>query len=184
MCDLRAPAVAFLRKAAPILQNRCGSYSPGVCPTAVAARGSCPAGAPALASSAFAGGRSMSSWQVLVVDDDEEMVAAIRIALEAEGMRVRSARNGVQALALLDASRPDVVLVDLVMPVAGGWDFVNRLRSSREINDVPVVMMSAMRSLPQEAERLGVGRWLQKPFDVDALLGAVRGATPPLATGT
>lgn len=118
----------------------------------------------------------MGARRVLVVDDDEEMVASIRIALEREGIEVRSARNAVQALALVQSSRPDVVLVDLMMPVAGGWDFIQRLRHADGMNDLPVVMISALQTVAQEASRLGVTRWLQKPFELQALVGAVQEA--------
>lgn len=115
----------------------------------------------------------MGARRVLVVDDDDEMVASIRMALEGVGLEVRTARNAVQALALVQSSRPDVVLVDLIMPVAGGWDFIQRLRHSDGMNDLPVVMISAMQTVAQEATRLGVTRWLQKPFELQALVGTV-----------
>ena len=125
----------------------------------------------------------MGARRVLVVDDDEEMVASIRMALEREGIEVRSARNAVQALALVQANRPDVVLVDLMMPVAGGWDFIQRLRHADGTNQLPVVLISALQTVAQEAKRLGVERWLQKPFELAALVGAVHAAAAgePLA---
>jgi len=118
----------------------------------------------------------MGVRSVLVVDDDEELVVSIRAALERDGIDVRSARNAVQALALVQSSRPDVVLVDLMMPVAGGWDFIQRLRSGAGPSDLPIVLISAMHTLADEAKRLGVTRFLQKPFSLDALVGAVRDA--------
>jgi CheY-like chemotaxis protein len=89
---------------------------------------------------------------------------------------VRTARNAVEALALVEARRPDVILLDLLMPVLGGWDLVHRLRAAEESAGVPLVMISALRTVGAEAARLGVTRWLQKPFRLEQLVGTVREA--------
>lgn len=121
----------------------------------------------------------MGARQVLVVDDDAEVLRAISAALEGEGLVVRVARNAVQALALADVRVPDLVLLDLMMPVAGGWDLVRRLREEPRSRRVPTVLMSAHPALDSEAERLGVDRWLRKPFALDQLLAAVRTLLEP-----
>jgi CheY-like chemotaxis protein len=117
----------------------------------------------------------MGGRQVLVVDDDEDVLRALRVALEREGHRVRVARNAVQALALADARAPDLVLLDLVMPVAGGWDLVRRLRSDPRRPRPSLILVSAHPGLADEAARLGVDTWLRKPFRIDELLEAIRG---------
>lgn len=120
----------------------------------------------------------MDRRQVLVVDDDEDVVGAITVALERDGLGVRVARNAVQALALADVCLPDLVVLDLVMPVSGGWDLVRRFREEPRCRRVPLILMSAHPALDEEAARLGVDHWLRKPFQLDQLLAEVRSRVP------
>jgi CheY-like chemotaxis protein len=107
---------------------------------------------------------------VLVVDDDDEIRDAICGILEAEGFTTMSADNGVSALKSMDRGRrPCVVLLDLMMPIMDGWDFMREVSTKKDLDDLPVVVVSAY------SERLpGAKRILKKPLDVKQLLGAVR----------
>ena len=122
----------------------------------------------------------MGGRHVLVVDDDADLLRAVAAALEREGLAVRVARNAVQALALADVSPPDLVVLDLVMPVSGGWDLVRRLREEPRGRRARTLLISAHPAVDEEAARLGVDRWLRKPFALGELLDAVR---PLLGTG-
>jgi len=106
---------------------------------------------------------------VLVVDDDD----AIRTAV-------------AEALVLVRQQQPSAVVLDLMMPVMDGWQFLERCRADALCQDTPVVVISAYRNLPAEAGRLGVKGCITKPFDLDVLLGAVervmeRGDAPGVA---
>ncbi len=116
----------------------------------------------------------MGGGKVLVVDDDEDVLRTVGLALERDGLDVRVARNAVQALALFDVSTPDLVLLDLVMPVSGGWELVSRLRGDPRSRRVPVVLLSAHPGLESEARRLGIARWLRKPCPLDRLLATIQ----------
>lgn len=108
---------------------------------------------------------------MLVVDDDDEIREAICGVLEAEGYTTMSASNGDVALRALDKGRrPCVVLLDLMMPIMNGWDFMREVASKKDLDDLPVVVVSAysVQATP------GAKRVLKKPLDVKQLVAAVR----------
>ena len=110
---------------------------------------------------------------MLVVDDDDAIRTAVAEALEMEGYAVSAASNGAEALALVRQQQPSAVVLDLMMPVMDGWQFLEHCRADALCQDTPVVVISAYRNLPAEAGRLGVKGCITKPFDLDVLLGAV-----------
>jgi CheY-like chemotaxis protein len=112
---------------------------------------------------------------VLVVDDDPDILDAICDILDAEGYRVSRARHGREALEQVDNELPDVILLDLMMPVMDGVAFSQALRQ-RPDGDVPIVVISADGN-PQRATAVGAVGYLAKPFDIDALLAQVAGIT-------
>jgi CheY-like chemotaxis protein len=109
------------------------------------------------------------SASVLLVEDDRDIREAVSAVLEAEGYTVLLAGNGEEALAILERGQPCVVLLDLMMPVMNGWDFMEEVRKSRRLDDLPVVVVSAY----SERKAEGVRRVLKKPLDVNQLLAAV-----------
>jgi CheY-like chemotaxis protein len=119
--------------------------------------------------------------QVLVVEDDEAIRALVSDVLRDDGYDVLEASNGIEALAHLRNGRPDLIILDLMMPVMDGWAFVEECRQRRYCEDVPILVTSASHDLPRTAERLrsfGVRTCLAKPFDVDGLLALVERYAP------
>lgn len=109
---------------------------------------------------------------VLVVDDEPTIVALVESILTERGYRVRTALNGQEALEAVDRQRPDLVLIDMHMPIADGEGFAMELRARRI--DVPVVLMTAGPSAEHWARKLKVHGALAKPFRVAELLAAVQ----------
>jgi CheY-like chemotaxis protein len=108
---------------------------------------------------------------VLVVDDDREIRDAICGVLEAEGDTTMCAENGEVALKSMDAGRrPCVVLLDLMMPVMNGWDFIRAIEGKVDYDDLPVLVVSAYSEVSTPTAK----RILKKPLDVKQLLAAVR----------
>ena len=108
---------------------------------------------------------------VLVVDDDRDILTLIRMVLEEEGYRVITAENGEQALGRTAEQQPDLILLDLTMPVLNGWQTRERLAETWP--QIPVVFMTAGFRAKAEAEAYRVAGYLAKPFDVDDLLRTV-----------
>jgi two-component system chemotaxis response regulator CheY len=113
---------------------------------------------------------------VLVVDDDPDILQTLGLCLSSEGYRVLMAANGKEALEILDREHPSVILLDLMMPVMDGWQFVQELEH-RGRRDVPLLILSADRSVQGHAQQLRANGHLAKPFDLDELLGKVQQLT-------
>ena len=111
---------------------------------------------------------------VLVVDDDPDILDAICDILEGEGYRVARARHGLEALLRVEAERPALILLDLMMPVMDGVAFSHELRLRPAVRDVPIVVISADGNR-QRAASVGATGYLAKPFDIDSLLAHVSG---------
>jgi DNA-binding response OmpR family regulator len=120
---------------------------------------------------------SGSSPLLLVVDDDLDIVQTLGLCLKAEGYRVALARNGLEALELALAERPDAVLLDLMMPVMDGWQFAQELRA-RKLS-LPLLILSADHAVERHAGALSAAAHLSKPFDLDELLSKVRALVGP-----
>jgi two-component system chemotaxis response regulator CheY len=112
---------------------------------------------------------------VLVVEDDQELREAVGSILQEEGCSVRAASNGAEALTLLRGeARPCVILLDLMMPVMNGWQFLEKRKSDAQLEEIPVVVMSAYLDMPGfAAPHLPVQATLKKPLDLDRLLDSV-----------
>jgi len=112
---------------------------------------------------------------VLVVDDDPDILDALSEILEVEGYEVQRARNGREALQRLERGLPDLVLLDLMMPVMDGWEFARSLSPAAR---PPIIVLSADRNVSSRAREIGAVEWLAKPFELSELLAAVRRVVP------
>lgn len=105
---------------------------------------------------------------VLVMDDDQDVVDMIRMGLEADGMTVVSAADGVEGIELLRRQPVDVVVLDIMMPRVDGWMALMDMRNNPATADVPVIMLSAKN---QDLARIlafkqGAQQYLTKPFNI------------------
>ena len=114
---------------------------------------------------------------ILLVDDEFGIVETLKELLEGEGFRVVCASNGKDALARVASDRPDLAVVDVMMPVMNGIEMLRALRASREYGSVPVLLMSAVpKSVATKGtETIPSDGWgfIRKPFDFDDLLDAI-----------
>lgn len=108
--------------------------------------------------------------RILVIDDEPTISETLRDILTGEGYEVDTAANGAEGLARIHEARPDLVLLDVMMPVLDGFGVLERLAQQSQSRP-PVVLMSA-GSVPAEWKRR-VNRFLPKPFDLESLLAAV-----------
>lgn len=112
--------------------------------------------------------------RILLVDDDAEIIEALRYALEAKGHRVLIARDGNQGLAMAEREDPDLVILDMMMPKRSGFLVLERLRRTRPV-PMRVIMITANEGSRHKAyaEMLGVDDYIRKPFAMDRLLDSV-----------
>jgi len=111
---------------------------------------------------------------ILIVEDDADIRELMKIFLEADGHRVNLAADGLGAFEELNAGpRPELILLDLMMPRMDGEQFLKRLRGSR-FADVPVIIMSGHSAAEKKAVELKAAYCLMKPVEVDQLLKTVK----------
>jgi len=112
--------------------------------------------------------------RILLVDDDQEIVESMRVALEARGYQTLVARDGNQGLAMAEREDPDLVILDMMMPKRSGFLVLERLRRTRRV-PMRVIMITANEGSRHKAyaEMLGVDDYIRKPFAMDRLMDSV-----------
>ncbi|HYK01080.1 MAG TPA: response regulator [Thermoanaerobaculia bacterium] len=122
------------------------------------------------------------TFSVLVVDDDPSIRKMIIAALRRGDVPYSflEAPNGRDALDLMRSDHPDVVVLDLMMPVLSGWDVLRERADDEELKAIPIIVVSANRD-PEVATAVNAGicAFLPKPFDISALSALVRSCIPP-----
>jgi two-component system, OmpR family, phosphate regulon response regulator PhoB len=118
----------------------------------------------------------MMSASILVIEDEEPLQVLLRYNLESEGYRVRHSAQGEDAMFLISEERPDLVLLDWMLPGISGIEVCRLLRAKPEARDIPIIMLTA-RS--EEAERVrglatGADDYLVKPFSIPELLARIK----------
>ena len=110
---------------------------------------------------------------ILVVDDDAQIRSGLETGLELHGYRVATAGDGHQALLWLDAHRPDLIILDLVMPGRDGLSVIGELRRRNQHPQVPIVVVSTDAEAQHHLADLGVSAFLRKPVHFRPLLEAI-----------
>ena len=118
--------------------------------------------------------RADKPLRILVVEDDDETRLMLREALTDEGFEVITAQDGLHALRTFAAATPDAIVLDFDLPLLSGPEVVHEWRTRRPGEHVPVIGMSALREGPLVARELHLTTFLQKPFEIDALISAIR----------
>ena len=113
--------------------------------------------------------------KILIIEDDTKIAAALAIRLEAAGYAALTAPDGLAGLKLALESKPDLILMDIWMPVGIGFSVAQRLHSLG-LSGVPIIFITAskIKGLRKTAEKLGAVTFFEKPYDSEQLLAAVR----------
>ncbi len=113
---------------------------------------------------------------VLLIEDEPNIIEAIRFILSRDGWRVDTHLDGSTALEAIRARSPDLVVLDVMLPNRSGYDILNDLRSDPEYRDLPVLMLTArgQKKDRELAEKLGASRFMTKPFSNSEVLETVR----------
>lgn len=113
---------------------------------------------------------------VLLVEDEQNIVEAMRFLLSREGWRVDTHSDGATALATIRENGPDLVVLDYMLPGRSGLEILNDLRALPEYSDLPVLMLTARGQARdrEQAEKAGASRFMTKPFSNTEVLNAVR----------
>jgi DNA-binding response OmpR family regulator len=114
--------------------------------------------------------------RVLVVDDDWDTVQLVKAALAREGCDIVTAANGAECLLSIEANRPDLIILDVTMPVLDGYQVLRVIREKPELAALPVIMLTAKRADQDVVRSLtdGADLHLSKPFETEELVAAAR----------
>ena len=112
--------------------------------------------------------------KILVVEDDAKIAAALRIRLEPAGYEVVTAGDGFSGLKMTMTHRPDLILLDIMMPVGMGFSVAERLKDLG-LGEIPIIFITASKraGLRRTAHQLGAAGFFEKPYDAEELLAAI-----------
>ena len=117
---------------------------------------------------------------VLIVEDQDSAREFLATVLSIEGYRVLEAANGCEALMhLFGESRPDVILLDLVMPVMDGWEFLDEQRKDPRLQAIPTIVVSGVPSHHPRCLEMPPVRFLPKPYTIEQLLASIEAECSP-----
>ena len=109
---------------------------------------------------------------ILIADDEFDLAGTLRAILQGEGYAAEVCADGREALARLKAHRPDLLLMDVMMPLASGYEVLKAMKQTPGLDAVPVVLMSAAPARVNQAD-FGWDEFLRKPFTLDAVVQTV-----------
>jgi CheY-like chemotaxis protein len=117
----------------------------------------------------------MSKQRILVAEDHEPLLIGIQQILETAGYTVLTASDGLEALQILEHTRPDLILADIMMPTVDGYALYEQVRGRPEWADIPVIFLTSKADTTdiRKAKELGVNGYITKPFDPNKLLATV-----------
>ena len=124
----------------------------------------------------------MPGASILIVEDDDEIRDFLSLVLQQEGYAIRTAQNGAVALRTIDQAPPELILLDMRMPVMDGWAFAQAYRG-RPGPHAPILVLTAARDAEQRAREIQADGYLGKPFNLDELLELVRSTLASRACG-
>jgi len=117
----------------------------------------------------------MAKKKILLIDDENIMRKTVSLFLQHYDIDIKTAGNGEEGLTSMKKDRPDIVLLDVMMPFMDGWEVLRRIRSDETLKDVPVIMFTASDTYINEEmlRESGASGILHKPFHLQQLLAAV-----------
>lgn len=118
----------------------------------------------------------MGKKRVLVVDDDTDLLKMLKLRIEAEGFEFIAAEDGEEMLNIMKTKKPDVIILDIILPKIDGYTALREMRKEEEFKDIPVIILTA-----KEKKAVGdlfalekVANFIEKPFETKDLLDKIR----------
>ena len=117
----------------------------------------------------------MNKKKILIVDDEDDILHFLELVLREKGYEVATASGGHEALTKAQLERPDLVLLDIMMPQMDGWEVLKLLRVDEDTANIPVAMLSARTEAKDRVQGLQEGAidYICKPFSLQELLGKI-----------
>ncbi len=113
------------------------------------------------------------SKKILVIDDEPDIVKVVTARLQSAGYQTAVAFNGLEGLEKLKIEKPDLIILDVIMPQMDGYTFVKEIKSKHETKNIPIIMLSAKDKMKDLFAIEGVKDYIVKPFESEELLWRV-----------
>lgn len=114
----------------------------------------------------------------LVVENEQVMGRMLSYLFMSRGIKVETALNGIEAFLSIEKKRPDIIILDLMMPGMDGFEFCDKIKADPNYNDIPIIVVSALPSSSNRTKLLSMGAldYIQKPFDSSELVNKIEEA--------
>ena len=112
---------------------------------------------------------------IVVADDDPDILSIVAMSLETQGYDVYKATNGREAVDLVRDHHPDLIILDMMMPVMSGYEAIAELKADDSTRDIPIIGLSAMATDMERATDVGIDGYITKPFRIAQVLSVIEG---------
>ena len=118
----------------------------------------------------------MDKKRVLIVDDEPDIVESVKFSLELENIECLEAYDGEEALLKAKKEKPDLIILDIMLPKINGYKIARLLKFDQEYKNIPIIMLTArtQKKDVKLGEETGADKYITKPFDMDLLVNAVK----------
>jgi DNA-binding response OmpR family regulator len=118
----------------------------------------------------------MTKGKILVVDDEQDVAKALKVRLKANGYHVVLASDSVQAFMMANKEKPDLIILDIMIPGGGGFVVAERLKQSQITHRIPIIFLTGIPGGEEKAHQLGVSGYVMKPYHPDELMETIHRA--------
>jgi DNA-binding response OmpR family regulator len=115
----------------------------------------------------------MANRKVLVVDDEQDVAKALKVRLKANGFNVVLASDSIQGVTMASKEKPDLIILDIMLPGGGGFAVAERLKQSQVTHRIPIIFLTGIAGGEERAYRLGASGYVMKPYHPDELLETI-----------
>lgn len=118
----------------------------------------------------------MVKKKILVVDDEEDVAKALKVRLKANGYHVVFAFDSVEAFTMANKERPDLIILDIMIPGGGGFVVAERLKQSTATHHIPIIILTGISGGEERAYKVGASGYVMKPYHPEKLLETINNA--------
>lgn len=112
--------------------------------------------------------------KILIVEDEPDLVLMLKARLESEGYEVYSAYDGIEGIKKTKKIKPDVILVDIMMPKLDGYSMAQRLKEDDSTTSIPIIVVTIKETMKDLFTKMGINHYFTKPFKTEELLDAIK----------
>jgi len=122
----------------------------------------------------------MENHHILIVEDEESLLKLESILLSSKGYKVTGVRDGLAALNEIEKNRPDLILLDIMMPGIDGFEVCRRIKENPDTRDIPIIMLTAKKSTADQARgaEVGADAYITKPFKSLKIIDVISSLLP------